>query len=213
MSLLQLIEHPKTFLKTNALWISGKMNVACMGRPDNKVWPVTLQVNGLVECSSGGNPMPCWEIVPATSMSMTLAYFLPWGPNSTKEMVLGDKANLFLTDTMNGCTFAYGPGGNPRVAHVNYNTFNADGEREEGKPIDQPHMDAEVTRVLGGAATGALRKADYGTPSFPNVTVIGVRRNGLWTFVYQKRDYTGVGTTTASKGKSQYTWKAVHTVR
>jgi len=209
MSLQQLIAHPKTFLKQNAVWVSGQLNVACRGRPDTKVWPVTLAPSTTSECKkSDGTVMPCWEIVPATSLGgVTLAYFLPWGPNSTKDMVLGDKANLFLTDTMNGCSFGFGPGGNPRVAHVNYNTFGDSGDREEGKPIDQGHINNEMTRVLGGAPTGALRKQDYVTGTFPNVTVIGVRQGGAWKFVYQKRDYTG------STGKKQYTYKAVHTIR
>jgi hypothetical protein len=121
-------------------------------------------------------------------------------------MLLGDKADFFITDTMNGCTFAAATGGKPRVAHVNYNTFNELGDREEGRPIDQPHMDAEVRRLFPGAVA-ALRKADYVTRSFPNVTVVGVRRDGQWKFVYQKRDYLGAA------ANALYTLKSVHTIR
>jgi hypothetical protein len=150
--------------------------------------------------------MPCWEVAPSNSPAATLAYYLPWRPNSTLTMLLGDKADFFITDTMNGCTFAFGAGGKPRVAHVNYNTFNEEGERAEGRPIDQAHMDAEVQRLFPGAVT-ALRKADYHTASFPNVTVVGVRRAGVWKFVYQKRDYLG------AVGNSLYALKSVHTIR
>jgi hypothetical protein len=89
---------------------------------------------------------------------------------------------------------------------VNYNTFDDEGQRQEGRPIDQAHMDAEVRRLFP-AAVPMLRKADYATSTFPNVTVIGVRRHGQWTFVYQKRDYLG------SAGRALYKLKSVHTIR
>ena len=217
MSLQSLIAHPKTFLKTNALWPAGQLNVMAAGKPDvfkvgtadegSRVWPVHLRAKAGVECKAhDGTPMTCWEVAPSPSPAATLAYYLPWRPNSTLTMLLGDKADFFITDTMNGCTFAFGPGGKPRVAHVNYNTFNDAGDREEGRPIDQPHMDAEVQRLFPGAVA-ALRKADYLTSSFPNVTVVGVRRNGQWTFVYQKRDYLG------SAGNRLYKLQSVHTIR
>lgn len=217
MSLAQIIAHPKTFLKSNALWPAGQLNVLAKGQPDviragtpaesSRVWPVQLRPKQGVSCRREGVSLPCWEIAPSQSMD-SLAYYLPWRPNSTLSMVLGDKADFFITDTMNGCTFAFGPGGSPRVAHVNYNTFNDAGVREEGRPIDQGFMNQEVQRVLPGGAHGTLRKADYLTNSFPNVTVIGVRRNGQWTFVYQKRDYVG-----AVGALAGYEFRAVHTIR
>ena len=217
MSLQALLQHPRTFLRTNALWPSGQLNVAARGRPDvfgvgtaeegSRVWPVTLRSKSGVECRTrDGSPMQCWEIAPASSPAATLAYYLPWRPNSTLSMLLGDKADLFITDTMNGCTFAFGPGGRPRVAHVNFNTFNDEGEREEGRPIDQAHMDAEVRRLFPGSVT-ALRKADYHTANFPNVTVVGVRHGRSWKFVYQKRDYLGAAE------KALFTLRSVHRIR
>ena len=215
MSLEQLIAHPKTWLKSNALWPAGQLNVMAKGQPDvfkagtaqegSRVWPVQLRTLSGVECKrSDGTALPCWEL--AYGGMSAFAYYLPWVPNSSRSMVLGDKADLFITDTMNGCTFAFAPGGQMRVAHVNYNTFNDEGVREEGKPIDQPHMNAEVNRILGPGSVG-LRKAQYVTDNFPNVTVIGVRRNGIWKFVYQKRDY--IGTTNVKS----YRYKGVHTIR
>ncbi len=55
--------------------------------------------------------MPCWEVAPSSSPFAALASYLPWRPNSTLTMLLGDKADFFITDTMNGCTFAFGAGG------------------------------------------------------------------------------------------------------
>ena len=212
-----IIQHPKTFLKDNALWPAGQLNVLAKGKPDvfkvgtvdegSRVWPVELRQINTVECKTrSGAVMPCWEVAPSNSMAATLAYYLPWQPNSTRTMLLGDKADFFITDTMNGCTFAFGPGGKPRVAHVNFNTFNEERDRQEGRPIDQGHMNAEVQRVISGGAI-ALRKADYTTANFPNVTVLGVRRNGQWTFVYQKRDRV------ATTNKIIYMLKSVHTIR
>ncbi|MFD2103214.1 hypothetical protein [Tabrizicola soli] len=199
-SMSELVLHPKTFLKSNALWPSGLLNVQARGNPATfgpnataQVIPLMLRPKPGVQClNKTGVPMPCWEIAPA-GLGGYLGYYLPWQPNSTKTMVIGDKADFFITDTMNGCTFAAGIGGTVRVAHVNYNTFNADGDREEGLPIDQGHMDSEVQRVMGAATPGvALRKAGYtiANGDFPNVTVVGVRRAGLWTFAYQKRAMT-----------------------
>ena len=217
MSMTQIVAHPKTFLKSNALWPSGELNAIAQGRPDMirgggpdegaKVWPIKLSPKNNVSCKRKGVLMPCWEIAPSQSLACTLAYYLPWRPNSALSIVLGDKADFFITDTMNGCTFAFGPGGNPRVAHVNFNTFNELGDREEGLPIDTPFMNQEVNRTLGGPPSAALRKADYITNSFPNVTVIGVRRHGQWKFVYQKRDFTGAGIV------AEYNLKSVHTIR
>ncbi|WP_374645733.1 hypothetical protein [Tabrizicola sp.] len=199
-SMSELVLHPKTFLKSNALWPSGLLNMQARGNPATfgpnaaaQVIPLMLRPKPGVQClDKTGVPMPCWEIAPA-GLGGYLGYYLPWQPNSTKTMVIGDKADFFITDTMNGCTFAAGIGGTVRVAHVNYNTFNADGDREEGLPIDQGHMDNEVQRVMGAATPGvALRKAGYtiANGDFPNVTVVGVRRAGLWTFAYQKRAMT-----------------------
>ena len=190
MSMAQIIAHPKTFLTNNALWPSGMLNQEAEGRPSvfktgtndegAHVIPIQLQRKAGVECRRQGTPLACLEIAPNPSPFSTLAYYLPWRPNSTLSMVLGDKADFFITDTMNGCTFGVGHGGNPRVAHVNYNTFNEFEEREEGRPIDTPFMDREVARVTGRRGQmGVLRKADYTTDNFPNVTVIGVRKNNL----------------------------------
>ena len=80
------------------------------------------------------------------------------------------------------------------------------GRRKRVAQLDQrwnPHR-----RGVGGKrSTLRLRKAQYTTSNFPNVTVIGVRKNGMWKFVYQKRDY--VGSTTVKS----YRFKAVHTIR
>ena len=201
MLIHDLRDHPKTFLKNNAVWVSGQMNFR--GRGKAEIWPVTLVRASGVSCTRQGVNLPCWEIVPATSLSEhALAYFLPWAPNSTKEMTLGSKATLFITDTMNGCTFAGVGGPSPRVAHLNYNV-----DRQEGNPLDQGIIDGEITRLFTATPVKTLKKADYATSTFPNVTVLGTLRDSGWRFVYQKRDYTG------ATGTRNYVWKGVHSIR
>lgn len=201
MSLSEFIRHPRTFMRNNAVWVSGELNA--MGRATSGLYPVTIAPARGVSCTKNGAAMPCFEVKPATDLGMTLAYFLPWEPNSTKVMTLGTKADLFLTDSMNGCSFAAATGMSPTVAHVNYNMH-----RTEGQPIDQAEIDNEIAATFphGGPAK-TLKKADYVTSTFPNVTVMGVRKTTGWEFYYQKRNYTGA---TATRN---YEYKSVHKIR
>src|ERR1700679_2548433 len=141
LSLTLLIDHPKTFLKTNAVWIHGSLNVAVQGKPQvnangvGKVFPVEMRSATGKSCvDKAGRNMPCWEIVETKVFSKlgTLAYYLPYEQNKTKSMLLGSNAKLFLTDTINGCTFAASTGGQPLVSHLNYTAG-----RQEGTSIDQ----------------------------------------------------------------------------
>jgi hypothetical protein len=198
MSLSLLIAHPKTFLKANAVWVHGQLNFMTLGRPDtigttgmSKCFPVQLQRSQMKHCTdkSGGN-MPCWEIVPATSLGeFTLAYYLPYRQNAVTSMLIGNKANLFLTDTIDGCTFAAGPGAAPLVSHLNYTVG-----RQEGALIDQGQIDEDLDELYPAGGIQALKKAQYKTDDqIANVTVVGVRQSGAWKFVYQRRDNLGGG--------------------
>lgn len=176
-----MINHPKTFLKDNAVWVANEFAWKAKGVANTKIWPVT--------------DMPYWEIGIAKDHDMALAYYLPHVKNQTKEMTINNKARLFkarlfLTDTLDGCTFAYKGGGAAKVAHLNYSLGHVDDAK-----IDQAEIDQEVNRLFPtGAAT--LKKDDYQTATVSNVSVIGVLRDtGAWEFIYQKRDYTGLGHT------------------
>lgn len=189
-TLQELIDHPKTFLKQYAVWTSGMLNLKMAGVPDQKVWPVTLVPKPWTTCvDKNGISMPCYEIVEATSLSMNLSYVLPYVLNQTQQMTLGNKADLFLTDTMTGCSFGAMNGKTPTVAHLNYTVGQA-----EGALIDQAKVGSEMAKVFGGAPSRQLNKADYKNSNGPdgNVTVVGVRRSsGDWDFVYQRRDGAG----------------------
>lgn len=194
-----LIENPKTFLKSNAVFVHGNLNFKLLGRPDtiggtnvSKVFPVMLRRAPMKHCQDkGGADMPCWEFAPAESLSnVVLAYYLPYVPNTTRSMLLGNAANIFLTDHIDGCTFAAGPGAMPLVSHLNYTVG-----RQEGALIDQDKIDEEVEGLYPNSeGVVALKKAQYKTgDALPHVTVIGVRRDGRWKFVYQRRDNLGGG--------------------
>jgi hypothetical protein len=204
MSILQLINHPKTFLKDNAVWVANEFAFQAMGVANTKVWPVTLRPTQKKSCKKhDGTVMPCLEIGIAKDHDMALAYYLPYIQNRTKEMTIDNKARLFLTDTLDGCTFAYNGGGTAKVAHLNYTLGHVEGEK-----IDQGEIDQEVNRLFPTGAT-TLKKADYQTATAGNVTVIGVLRDtGAWEFIAQKRDYKGVSLTT-----QDFELVSVHRVR
>ncbi|MDR3774371.1 MAG: hypothetical protein P4L26_13535 [Terracidiphilus sp.] len=209
MSLRLLVVHPKTFLKQNAVWVHGSLNVATKGRPETvgttgvgKVFPVMMQAARGKSCTDkAGANIPCWEIVPATSLGNAfLAYYLPYRQNSTTSMLLGDKAHLFLTDNINGCTFTAGSGGSPLVSHLNYTVG-----RKEGTSIDQTKIDEEIDTLYPAGGIQALKKAQYRTDDqFPDVTVVGVCDNGHWRFVYQRRDLLG---------NNRFQLRSVHSVK
>lgn len=210
MSMALLMAHPKTFLKTNAVWVHGSLNVMTKGKPETvgstgvgKVYPVQLQSAKGKTCKdqNGAGNMPCWEIVPAVSLGdTTLAFYLPYRQNHTSSMLLGDKAKLFLTDNINGCTFAAGKGGAPLVSHLNFTEG-----RVEGTKIDQEEIDRELDRLFPSGDIVAVKKAQYRTDDqFPDVTVLGVCSGGGWKFVYQRRDYLG---------PNQYQLRSVHSVK
>lgn len=109
------------------------------------------------------------------------AYWLNYQQMKIEQLQLGGGATLLFTPTLNGCTFAVGPGGNPLVVHANFQKNSTD-----GRVIDQEKMDAEINKIMTPSKT--LRKADYaveGTASV-NVTVIGINQ-GQWRFYRQTR--------------------------
>ena len=200
MLVSELVEHPKTWLTSNALWVHGGLNVACQGKPDiidagknterTRLFPVRFVRTTEYKClDQDGQDMACWELRHETSLGFdALVYYLPYLQNQTRSMRLADKGSLFFTDTIDGCTFAAGPEGNPVVSHLNYTEENDEGVRAVGGKIDQAKIDSELTSLYGNQKISALKKADYRkSDAIPNVTVLGVRGPGGWRFVYQRR--------------------------
>ena len=109
------------------------------------------------------------------------AYWLHYQQGQVKQLQLGGSANLMFTPTLNGCTFAVGPGTTPIVVHANYQTSGSDGRR-----IDQTKMDTEIGKII--TPVKIFRKADYESADLPsvNVTVLGINTD-QWRFYWQSR--------------------------
>jgi hypothetical protein len=109
------------------------------------------------------------------------AYWLHYQQQQVKELQLGGGATLMFTPTLNGCTFAVGPGANPTVVHANFQKTGTD-----GRQIDQAKMDAEILKII--TPVKIFRKADYQSADHAsvNVTVLGIN-TGQWRFYWQSR--------------------------
>jgi hypothetical protein len=65
-----------------------------------------------------------------------LAYWLPYLPDSTQSLVLGDAADFMFTVTMSGCSLGFGmpnPEGDLRVAHADSAQVGLEEDRRSGR--------------------------------------------------------------------------------
>jgi hypothetical protein len=123
------------------------------------------------------------------------AYYLPYHNNNFATMNLGTAADVFFTDSMNGCSFGRDNTGNPRVAHLNYTE-----KKVEGAAIDQTAIDNQFDRLFGPNGGQRFVRDQYKTGPGDYVTLVGVRANGQWTFMYQHRTQSGLGLTKMGRG-------------
>lgn len=112
------------------------------------------------------------------------AYYLPFFNNDYRTMRLGANADYFFTDTMNGCSFASGPGAPPKVGHFN----RTSGENDM---IDQNAIDHDIEGEFGGGTHKELKKATYKTGVGHKASLIGIRNNAGWDFYYQAYEIDG----------------------
>jgi hypothetical protein len=123
------------------------------------------------------------------------AYFCPWAPGVTWSVNLGTAADYFITPTMDGCSLAVTSGTNPMVTHANYKSTTPG---KEGIASQSRTLQA-IRDEQGDDTRFLLKKKDYvdtakkeeGTNS--EVTVLGFRENGSWSFYWQRREVTVVG--------------------
>jgi hypothetical protein len=111
------------------------------------------------------------------------AYYLPFSQGAGHTMLLEQNADFFFTPTLNGCTFACGPGARPRVSHVNLQTPMGQ--------IDQPAMNAMVTRLHEVGTQFVVRRADYKPPVIGatedfQCMIVGIRGGAGWKFHAQR---------------------------
>lgn len=153
--------------------------------------------------AAGGGSKLCYIVKTATGAPSSHAhrfnaYYLPFFNNDYRVMRLDPTtfppgADIFFTDSVNGCSFAAGPGANPKVGHFN---------RTSGpnNVADQGLMDTDIGGEFGGGTVVKLTKATYkGTSISKAATVFGVKSGGAWTFWWQPRDVAGYNHPTGTK--------------
>jgi hypothetical protein len=127
------------------------------------------------------------------------AYYLPFFNNDFRTMRLDSTqfppgADVFFTDSVNGCSFAAGPGANPKVGHFN---------RTSGpqQAADQNAMDHDIGMEFAGGTVVKLTKATYKGASISKAaTVFGFRQGGgTWSFYWQPRDIVSYNHPTGTK--------------
>ncbi|MCK7595842.1 hypothetical protein M0G74_01000 [Microbulbifer sp. CAU 1566] len=113
------------------------------------------------------------------------AYYLPFMNNDFRVMNLGNAADFFFTDTMNGCSFACGAGNPPKIGHFN----RVSGPNDM---IDQNAIDGDISGQFPGGVLKSLKKTDYKNDVGEAASLVGVRTNGTWAFYYQVYSVAGV---------------------
>lgn len=126
------------------------------------------------------------------------AYYLPFFNNDFRCMLLDPTtfppgADVFFTDSVNGCSFVAGPGARPKVGHFNRTSGPND-------VADQGLMDGDIGQQFAGGTAVKLTKATYkGTSVSKAATVFGVRDGGTWRFWWQPRDVAAYNHPTGTK--------------
>lgn len=140
---------------------------------------------------TGGGTVPVYRVREAAGTANMFsnrfnAYYLPFFANDFRTMTLDPNqfppgAVYFFTDTVNGCSFAAGPGQNPKVGHFNRTV----GGLDPGAAIDQAAMNHDIAFEFHGGTDVKLTKATYkpGTPDY--ATVFGIRNAAGWDFYWQ----------------------------
>lgn len=196
------LANPMAFMDANVIVPHSSLQARAQGQA--AVIRVNLvEITGVTCTNAAGNNVPMYYAQGVGSKFLTSsnafkAYYLPYAPGKTKQMNLGTQARYFFTDKIDGCTFAAGlTGGNaPTVIHINKQTA--------GGTIDQNAIDAKVQARFGATPYTQLSLLDYmspeelqmrNDPTAPavktNVTVLGIRGTGGWTFYFQRRNWLG----------------------
>jgi|GEM_PF-5548755 len=135
---------------------------------------------------------------PSTHSHRFNAYYLPFFNNDFRCMRLDPTqfppgADIFFTDSVNGCSFAAGPGATPKVGHFNRISGPND-------MADQGLMDTDINNQFAGGTVVKLSKATYkGTSISKAASVVGVRHGAVWRFYWQAREIAGYNHPTGTK--------------
>jgi hypothetical protein len=203
------LANPVGWMRNNLLIIdiqTGGMDTSAA----NRGYILKYDQGALVTCNidrdasrtaqvTGGGTRQVYRVKEATGTAHKYshrfqAYYLPFFSNAFRTMRLDPAlfppgADFFFTDTVNGCSFAGGPGQNPKVGHFNRTVGGVD----PGAAIDQAAMNNDIAAEFGMGTDVKLTKATYKPGATHYATVFGIRNNAGWDFYWQgPREWVGM---------------------
>lgn len=198
----QFTSNVRDFLTNNVLIVSlgGQNDLADRYRAGAALLVDLVKSPSMGGLNAAGKSIPVYEVLkangpPSTHSHRFRAYYLPYRGNDIRTMRLDPAdhgnadADYFFTDSLNGCSFAAGPGAHPKVGHFNRTVGGVD-----GAPIDQATIDHDIGAEFAGGAMHRIEKTDYKNDAADYATVLGVRNNAGWNFWVQIRSVTGMTT-------------------
>lgn len=209
----------RDFLRNNVLIVSlgGQNDLQDRYRAGVALVVDLVKSSSMSGVSASGKKIPVYEVLRAQGLASAhshrfRAYYLPYRNNDIRTMRLDPASHgnadaaFFFTDSLNGCSFAAGPGQYPKVGH-----FNRTEDGEDGKPIDQGAINADITQEFPGGTTSRIEKTHYKNDAADYATVMGVKTGADWTFWVQSRSVTGMTTPKRDRkgvalGAAGYVW-------
>lgn len=199
------LAQPATWLRNNLLIVDIQTNIQgtrtgtgaseVRGSVETYTTGAIVTVNIVADPAryarrTGGGQVPAFRVKEATGAASKYshrfqAYYLPFRSNAIRTMRLDPAtfppgANFFFTDTVNGCSFAAGPGANPKVGH-----FNRTVGGDDSAGIDQPAMNNDIGLEFAGGTDVKLTRATYKATTADYASVIGIKNIGGWNFYWQ----------------------------
>ncbi|WP_287991854.1 hypothetical protein, partial [Acidiphilium sp.] len=185
----EFLNNPRSFLRNNALIVSLQQKVQLVGLqvgadPVKYTSGQCLTVNIERDPDNGaqksdGRTTNCYRVVEASGIASKYshrftAYYLPFRSNAVRVMNLnpanfgGQDADVFFTDTLNGCSVAVGPGANPKIGHFNR---TVGGNDEAG--IDPAAITNDINQEFAGGTLYRVDRNDYKTDTADYATFLG----------------------------------------
>ena len=200
----------REFLSNNVLIVSlgGQNDIQDRYRAGAALLVDVVKSPSMSGLTANGKKIPVYEVLksagaPSTHSHRFRAYYLPYRGNDLRTMRLDPAdhgnadADYFFTDSLNGCSFAAGPGVHPKVGH-----FNRTMGGQDGAAIDQNQIDHDIQAQFAGGTQHRIQKTDYKNGAGDYATVLGVKNGAQWDFWVQIRTITGM-----TQGKTN--WKGV----
>lgn len=194
------LANPRNFLANNILIVNlgGQNDLADRYRAGVAMLVNIVKSTSMSGRTAAGKTIPVYEVLkqqgaPAARSNCFRAYYLPYRGNDLRTMRLDPAdhgnagADFFFTDSLNGCSFASGPGLNPKVGH-----FNRTVGGQDGAAIDQGAIDLDIAAEFAGGTLHRIVKTDYKQDAADYATVLGIKGNAGWDFWCQVRSVSGM---------------------